>query len=142
MDVKKTLRCLQTRRFTGRRGLTPIKTKQKKSIPKTRGHKVEKKPYVPLRKHTSSQQSGKRQTTDQEKHSQDQQREGDQVGCCGGERKDEEKHQEVVQCRDTENSTESIHPGPVQTLSALSEQAAVHAPSETPLIEAEELPPW
>ena len=142
MDVKKTLRCLQTRRFTGRRGLTPIRTKQKKTIPKTRGHKVEKKPYVPLRKHTSTQQLGERQATDQEKHSQDQQREGDQGSGRGGKREGEEEHQEIIEVRDTENSTESIHPGPVQTVSALPEQAAVHTSSETPLIEAEELPPW
>ena len=146
MDLKKTLRCLQTRRFTGRRGVTPIRSKLKKSIPKTRGHKVEKKPYVPLRKHTSTQQLHQRQETNKEEYSENQKGEGDESGNSTSGRQDEEKCKEIVQSGNSENSKESVHPGPVQTLLDMSQQtiakdqtSAVKASDDKTEIEAEVL---
>lgn len=117
-----------------------MKTKQRKTIPKTRGHRVEKKPYVPLRECTDAQQSGERKASDQKKNSEDQKREGDQSGLGGGRRENKEECAQVDCQGNTENSEQSIHPGPIQTLSALSEQAACDTAYETPLVEAEEIP--
>lgn len=117
-----------------------MKTKQRKSIPKTRGHRVEKKPYVPLREHSDAQQHQRRQASDKKEHSEDQKREGNQISPGGGGREDKEECAQVECSGNSENSEESIHPGPIQTLSALSQQAACDTAYETPLIEAEEIP--
>ena len=87
MDRAKTLdqrllkRCFQTRRFTGRRGITPMKSKHKKAVPKTRGHKVGKRPYVPIRKHSVSQQYEQWKDTDTEEHCKDKERKGAEDSC-------------------------------------------------------------
>ena len=140
MESKKTLRCSQTRRFSGRRGITPIRGKHKKPIPKTRGHKVEKKPYVPLRKHTSSQQHGKWQEKDTKEHCENSEREGDEICNLGDGRQNQEKCEVVVQSGNSENSEKSVHPGPVQTLSEMCKQPAYDKEGEETSIEAEELP--
>ena len=143
MDGTKTLRrYFQTRRFKGRRGITPMKTKHKKPIPKTRGHKVERKPYVPIRKLTNAQQHGQRDTKDKDEHCKDSQREGDQDSHHEGERKDQEEHTQVEPSRATENSEKSVHPGPLQTVPGLPEQTAAHTETDETQIESEELPPW
>jgi hypothetical protein len=130
----------QTRRISGRRGLTPIRSK-KKVVLKTRGHKVEKKRYVPLRKHTGSQHTEERLPSDTDKHSQDSEWKGDQDGHDSGTRHHTEEQTHVEQIRDEKDSTESVHPGPLQTVSELLEQTAVVQTSDKEEIEAEVLPP-
>ena len=144
MDGTKTLdqkifkRYFQTRRFTGRRGITPMKTKQKKSLPKTRGHKVEKK-YVPIRKYTGSQCLCERQGTDTEKYSQDSKRKGIEDSHTGQGRENKEEHPQIEQGRNTENSEKSVHPGPIQTVSELYKGCADDTEAAETAIEAEEL---
>lgn len=117
-----------------------MKTKQRKTIPKTRGHRVEKKPYVPLRERTDAQQSGQRETSDKKENSQDQKREGHQISLGGGRREVQKEYVQVESSGNTENSEQSIHPGPIQTLSALPGETACDTAYETPLVEAEEIP--
>ena len=141
MEVSSSLgRYAQTRRISGRRGLTPIRSK-KKAVPKTRGHKVEKKRYVPLRKHTGSQHTEERVPGDTDKHSEDSERQGNQDSHDSGTRQDTEKHTQAESIRAEEDSTESVHPGPVQTLPDMSEQTAVVKTADKEEIEAEVLPP-
>lgn len=146
MDGTKTLdqktllkRYFQTRRFTGRRGITPMKTKQRKSVPKTRGHKVDKKPYVPIRKHTGAQRHCEREGTNTEECSKDSKREGEQDSHSGEGRQNKEKHAQVEPIRNTENSEKSIHPGPVQTLPEMHKWCADDTETAETEIEAEEL---
>lgn len=151
MDVQKSLdrvkRYLQTRRFTGRRGLTPMKTKHRKTIPKTRGHKVEKKQHVQLPKLSNPKRHDERQEGDKNEHCESEEWKGGEDSCYQGERKDTEKHTQIDQRGDTEDSEESIHPGLIQTLPRLPEQAtiaktsAVDETSDKKEIEAEELLP-
>ena len=141
MDGAKSLkRYFQTRRFTGRRGITPMKSKHKKSVAKTRGHKVEKKPYVPIRKHTGPQQHGERQGKDKDEHSDNQKREGDQDSGGEGGKEDKEEHTQVDKGGDTENSEKPVHPGPIQAASEMHQSGAVDAQTSETEIEAEELP--
>jgi hypothetical protein len=140
MDRKKTLRYLQTRRFTGRRGLTPIKTKQKRTIPKTRSHRVETKPYVPLREYTGSFESRERQATDKEKHCEDPKWEGDQISCLDGEWQNKEECEKTQSEGNTENSAESIHPGPIQAVSTLHPESADDQTGYKNEIESEVIP--
>ena len=142
MEVKQSLRYAKTRRFTGRRSITPMRSKHKKSIQKTRHHKVEKR-HVQLLKHTSTQYDGGRQGEDQNQCSEHSQREGNQDGDGQGEWKDTEILQEAELLRNTENSEKSVYPGPIQTLPHLSE-SQISAGNETydkTQIEAEELAP-
>jgi hypothetical protein len=139
MDGTKSLkRYFLTRRVTGRRSITPMKTKQKKTVPKTRGHKVEKKPYVPIRKHTSPQQHGERQREDSREHGEDSERQRNQDSCLEAGRKDKEEYTQVEQGGTTENSEKSVHPGPLQTVPEMYTCADDTQTSET-CIEAEEL---
>jgi hypothetical protein len=117
-----------------------MKTKQRKTIPKTRSHRVEKKPYVPLRECSDAQQYEGRKETNTEKCSDDQKREGDQSCLSGGGRKNKEECEEAQPAGNTENSEESIHPGPLQTLHQLHPQCAGDEKAEKTLVEAEEIP--
>ena len=141
MEVKGPLgRYPQTRRTSGRRGVTPIKSKHKKTVPKTRGHKLERKRYVPLRKHTDAQHSEGRETSCPDQHSDHSERKGDQDCVNSGARQDAEECTQVEQLRDAQDSEESVHPGPVQTVLNMPEQTAVVQTSDKEEIEAEELP--
>ncbi len=139
LDSFSKLRILHTRRVVGRRSLTPMRSKHKRSVAKTRSSKVEAKVNVPLRKHTITFVYGKRNEKDAQEHSEDCKREGNQDSCPGGERQDQEKHSQVESLRDTENPEKSVHPGPVQALPELSEQTAVVQTSDETEIEAEVL---
>jgi hypothetical protein len=141
MELSQSLRYAKTRRVTGRRSITPMRSKHRKTIPKTRHHKVEKRDNVQLRKHTGSQYDGRREGADKDEHSQDKKRERNQDCDHESERKDEEKHAQVEPLRNTENSEESVHPGPLQTMSEVSEQTAVHEETDKTEIESEELSP-
>lgn len=145
METNKTLgRYLQTRRFTGRRGLTPMRSKHKIRVTKTRGHKVERRNHVPILKHASSQQHGERKEDDQNQHSEDTQRQGNQDSCDERKREDEKEHTQIEQIRNTENSEKSVHPGTLQAMCGLSEQqqlSAEYEASDKTQIEAEELTP-
>lgn len=128
-------RYLQTRR----RRITPMKRKHRKTVPKTRGHKVDKKPYVPLRKHASSQQHEGWKPTDSHEHSDHSEREGNQDSDRGRTRKDKEEYAQIEQGGTTENSEESVHPGPLQAMLEMYKCADDTQTSET-CVEAEELP--
>lgn len=130
----------QTRRISGRRGLTPIRSK-KKVVSKTRGHKIEKKRYVPLRKHTGPQHNEGRKNGLKDQYSEDSQRKGDEDGSDSGKREDTEEQTHVEQVGSKEDSAESVHPGPLQTVPDLLEQTAVVQTSDKEEIEAEVLPP-
>lgn len=143
MESKKSLRYAKTRRYTGRRSITPMKSKHRKTIPKTRHHKVERKTHVPVLQHTGSQQLSERKEADKDQHSQHTKWEGNQDSHSPGERKDTQEHSQVEQVRNTENSEEPIHPGLIQTLPDLSQSeiTAVDQTSDKTEIEAEELLP-
>lgn len=145
METKKTLRgYLQTRRFTGRRGITPMRSKHKIRVTKTRGHKVERRNHVPILKHTSSQQHGERKEDDKDEHSENTQRQGNQDSCDERKWEDQKEHTQVKQRGNTENSEESVHPGALQAMCGLSEQqqlSAEYEASDKTQIEAEELTP-
>ncbi len=119
-----------------------MRSKHKKSVVKTRGHKVEKRTYVPIRKYTSSFHSGQRQETNQKECGENSQREGNQSSLYSGGQEDQEKCSQAETSRNTENSEESIHPGPVQALSEMHQESADDETSEKGCIESEELPPW
>ena len=141
MEVTKTLGHYKyTRRFKGRRALTPMRSKHKCQIKKTRGHRVEKRPHVPLLKHTSPLHDGERKEEDQSQLGQYSQWQGDQDSHHKGGEEDAKEHTQTELIRNTENSEKSIHPGPVQTLSDMSESAtADDQASDKTEIEAEEL---
>jgi hypothetical protein len=140
MDKTKSLkRYFQTRRCTGRRSLTPMKSKHKKSVPKTRGHKVEKKPHVPIRKHSGPQQSCRRETTDTQEYSENTEWKGNQDSSSNERWENEKEYTQIEQGGNTENSEKPVHPGPVQAVSQMPECADDTQTSETS-IEAEELP--
>lgn len=129
-----------TRRISGRRGVTPIKSKHKKTIPKTRGHKLEKKPYVPLRKHTNTQSDEERKDSYKDKYGKDPERKGDQDSCLGGEREDTQEHTQTVSLGDQENPEESVHPGTLQAVLDLPTATASVQTADKTEIEAEEIP--
>lgn len=140
MEVTKTLgRYLHTRRVTGRRSITPIRSKHKKLIKKTRGHKVEHKPYVSILKHATTDSDGERKETDKSQLGDNQEREGDKDSSLEGEWKDPKEHTQAEQSGTTENSEESVHPGPVQTVSHMSESTASPETSDKTEIESEKL---
>jgi hypothetical protein len=139
LSAKKSSRYVHTRRLTGRRSITPIRSKQKKLIKKTRGHKVERKPYVSILKHTTANSDGERKETDKSQLSDGQEREGDKDGSLEGERKDPKEHTQANESGNTENSEESIHPGPVQTVPNMSESTASPETSDKAEIESEKL---
>ena len=140
MELLQSLRYAKTRRYTGRRSLTPMRSKHK-TIGKTRGHRVEKKRNVQLFHYTNSQYDGEREGTDKNKHSPGAQGEGDQNSDSQGKREDTEINEEAEQIRNTEDSKESVHPGPLQTLSHVLESTADYEKQDKEGIEAEELAP-
>jgi hypothetical protein len=138
MEVTETLgRYKYTRRITGRRAITPIQSKHRKLIKKTRGHKVERKPYVSILKHPVSHIHGGREEENKNEFCDNSQREGDQDSHDKGKGEDKKEHTQVEQIRDTENSEKSVHPGPVQTVPDLSQQAAYDQTPDKTEIEAE-----
>jgi hypothetical protein len=140
MDERTTLRrYLQTRRFSGRRGLTPMKTKHRKSVPKTRSHRIEKRTDVSVRKHTISCVNRKWKEDNEKEHRKDSEREGDKDGDPGTRKEDKEECSQVEQIGDAEDSTESVHPGPLQAVPGLPQQSADDETPEQTEIEAEEL---
>ncbi len=116
-----------------------MKSKHKKSIPKTRGHKVEKRSHVPIRKYPVSYVQGGRQETDTQEYSENSQREGGQDGCPDDGRQSQEEHTQIEPLRDTENSEKSVHPGPLQTVFDMHNQGADDQTYANAEIEAEEL---
>ena len=143
MEVAKTLGYSKyTRRIKGRRAITPMRSKHKCQIKKTRGHKVEKRPHVPLLKHTGSLLHGEREEKDKSQLGEHPQRQGNQDSDNQGGEENKKEHSQAEQVRNTENSEKSIHPGPVQTVPHMSQSDTLAADDETydkTEIEAEEL---
>ena len=126
MEPKKRFRFpTKTLRFTGRRGITPMKTKQKRLIPKTRKHKVED--GILLRKQADSQLSKEREASDKSKYGENQQGERHQDGSLGRKREDAKEQTQAEQSRDEQNQEESVHPGTLSTLCSMSEQPVATA---------------
>lgn len=125
-----------TRRYSGRRAITPMRSKLKK-IQKTRGHKVEKK-HVPLFKHTSSFHDGERKKEDESQCCKHTERKGNQDSDNKRGKENQKEHTSSEQERNDQDSKESIHPGPVQTLPRLPEHAYGDDTQEE-TIEAEQL---
>ena len=124
----------KTRRFHGRRSITPMKHKGRKPA-KTRCHN---RNGVQLREHTSSFHDNERQGENKDQHCENQKREGDKDSECSRERKDTEVHEEVIQLGNSEHSEKPVHPGSVQELRELS--ASVQVTDETD--QQEEEPPF
>lgn len=141
MELSQSLRYAKTRRYTGRRSLTPMRSKHKRAPGKTRGHRVEKKRNVQLLQHTSSQHDSQRERTDEDKHGGGTQGQGDQDSDSQGKWQDTQINEEAEQIRDSEDSKESIHPGPLQTMSHMPESTADYQKQDKEGIEAEELAP-
>lgn len=140
MDGQRTLgRYLKTRRFSGRRGLTPMKTKHRKSVAKTRSHRVEKGADVSIRKHTISCINRKWKEENEKEYREDQERKGDKDGDPGAREEDKEEYSQIEQNRDIPDSKESVHPGLVQAVPGLSEQSADDQEGDQTEIEAEVL---
>jgi len=141
MEVSRTLGYSKyTRRIKGRRAITPMRSKHKCQIKKTRGHKVEKRPYVPLLKHTGSLVHGEWEEKDKSQFGEHSQRQGNQDSHHQGGEENKKEHTQTEQVRNTENSEKSIHPGPVQTMSDMSESATADDQAyDKTEIEAEEL---
>ena len=140
MEVKKTLGYSRyTRRVTGRRAITPMRSKHKNHIKKTRGHKIGKKTYVPLLKHTVSYNDGEREKKDTGQCSEYQKRQGNEDSDDKGGKEDTQELTQVEQIGNTENSEKSVHPGPVQTLPDLLEGCADDTQAEETQIESEVL---
>lgn len=124
-----------TRRYSGRRAITPMRSKVKK-IQKTRGHKVEKK-HVPLCKQTSSHDHEKRsETSHEDKHGEHQEWKGKQNGDSEGGKENQEEQTQVEQKGNPTDSTKQIHPGPIQTMLLMS---ASQYDTQEEKIEAEQL---
>jgi hypothetical protein len=145
MELKKTLdkvsnkKYPMTRRFTGRRGITPMKSKHKK-IAKTRNHKVEGKRNVQLLQHTKSRNDEEWKDTGSQEYCEDSKRQGDKDSGCQGKWEDTKECAQTNQGGNTENTEKSIHPGPIQTVSNVSESAtADDKEADKTEIEAEEL---
>lgn len=140
MDKTSSLkRYLQTRRFTGRRSITPMRTKHRKAALKTRGHRIGKKPYVPIRKHTIPQQLREWETTDTKEYCEDTGGQGNQDSHPDEGWQNKEKHAQIDQSRNTENSEKSVHPGPLQAMSEVYKRCADDTETTETEIEAEEL---
>jgi hypothetical protein len=118
-----------------------MRSKQKKTIPKTRGHRIGKKNHVPIFKHTGPQRDGERSSENQKEHCEHQGEEGDQNSGDTGAWEDTKEYTQIESNRNTENSEKPVHPGPLQTVSELSKQTALHQTSDNAEIESEELSP-
>lgn len=126
-----------TRRYSGRRAITPMRSKLKK-IQKTRGHRVEKK-HVPLCKQTNTHDHEKRSETNHEdEYCEHQEWKGEQNGSYQAGKEDQEKQTQVEQKRNSTDSTKQIHPGPIQTLLCVFDTASQYDAQEEK-IEAEQL---
>jgi hypothetical protein len=138
-QTSKQRRYLHTRRITGRRSITPIRSRHKKLIKKTRGHKVERKPYVSILKHATAHSHGEWNQTDKSEFGDDQERKRVKDSSLNGEWKDPKEHTQAEQSGTTENSEESVHPGPIQTVSNMPESTASSETSDKTEIESEQL---
>lgn len=118
----------KTRRFHGRRSVTPMRHKGRRAVAKTRcHHKAEKKisHELPVREHTGSLHDGERQGENEDKHSEDQKRQGHEDSSGSGKREDTEIHEEAIGLGNSEHSEQSVHPGSIQELRELPASAQV-----------------
>jgi hypothetical protein len=121
----------KTRRFHGRRSVTPMRHKSKKPSKTRCISKVERTDFhgIPIRKHTSASQSDERDTQNKDEHCEDQERKGNKDCDDEGKRKDAEVHEEVEPLGNSEYSEQPVHPGSIQELREL--PASVEVTDET-----------
>ena len=137
---KRYRRYANTRRGTGRRGLTPIKTRQKRLIPKThRSNHHHRVDDVSVYQHSGTQHDSKRKGSGSCEHSQHQEWKGDQGSTDNQGRKDEKEQTPIDEEGDKQYSTEQVHPGTLQEVQQLFEQDAFQETADKTEIEAEEL---
>lgn len=127
----------RTRRFHGRRGITPIKSKKKRII-KTRSQRpvilsANRVENVSIQQHTSARSGEERSSHDEKEHSEHQGEERDQGSGDHGKREDTQKCQEADKCGNGEDSEFTVHPGSFQGVPRLSEHADTIKANETEL---------
>jgi hypothetical protein len=116
-----------------------MKTKHRKSVPKTRSHRIEKRTDVSVRKHAISCVNRKWKEENEKEYRKDSEREGDKDSDSGRGEEDKEECSQIEQIGDAKHSNESVHPGPLQAVPGLPEQSADDQTPEQTEIEAEEL---
>jgi hypothetical protein len=124
VSVFKKTRCLH-----GRRALTPIRHKKKK----TRSHhSIGKKTrnVVQLQQHTGTSHVSEWEEQNENQYGQNQEREGNENSGSPGERKDKEVKQDSDYERDTIHPKESVHPGSIQELREVSAESIAEADTQ------------
>lgn len=124
VSIFKKTRCLH-----GRRAITPIRHKKKK----TRSHhSIGKKTKngIQLQQHTSSSHDSGWEEQNENQYSQNQEREGNENSRDTGERKNKEVKQDSDCERDTIYPKESVHPGSIQELREVSAESIAEADTQ------------
>lgn len=124
VSVFKKTRCLH-----GRRAITPIRQKKKK----TRSHhSIGKKTKngIQLQQHTSSSHDSGWQEQNENQHGQNQERKRSEDSGNPGERKDEKIPKDADEERDTIHPKESVHPGSIQELREVSAESIAEADTQ------------
>ena len=107
----------KTRRFHGRRAITPIRNRKNKRYARTRSHnRLEDSNGVPVLQRTDSHVGEKREEDDKKEHSRCEKREGDKDGLNEGKGAHAEKHETSDTQGDSQHSELTVHPGSVQGL--------------------------
>lgn len=132
----------KTRRFHGRRAITPIRNRKNKRYARTRSHnRVEESNAVPVLQPADSHIGEKQEKDDKKEHSGCEKREGDKDSRDEGKREDAEKHKTPHTEGDSQHSELTVHPGSVQGLptnTSEDSENAVTASSNATHLEEEE----
>jgi len=132
----------KTRRFHGRRAITPIRNRKNKRYARTRSHnRVEESNAIPVLQQTDSHVGEKREEDHKKEHSRCEKREGDKDSRDEGKREDAEKHETPETEGDSRHSELTVHPGSVQGLpinTSEDSENAVSASSNVTHLEEEE----
>lgn len=132
----------KTRRFHGRRAITPIRNRKNKRYARTRSHtRVEESNVVPVLQRTDSHVGEKREEDDKKEHSRCEKREGDKDGLNEGKGAHAENDEASDTQGDSQHSELTVHPGSVQGLPTNTSEGsenAVSASSNATHLEEEE----
>jgi len=132
----------KTRRFHGRRAITPIRNRKNKRYARTRSHnRLEESNGVPVLQRTDSHVGEKREEDDKKEHSGCEKREGDKDGLNEGKGAHAEKHETPDTERNSQHSELTVHPGSVQGLptnTSEDSENAVRASANATHLEEEE----
>ena len=132
----------KTRRFHGRRAITPIRNRRNKRYARTRSHtRVEESNAVSVLQRTDSHVGEKREEDDKKEHSRCEKREGDKDGLNEGKGTHAENDEAPDTQGDSQHSELTVHPGSVQGLPTNTSEGsenAVSASSNATHLEEEE----